>query len=57
MYTDDMRSNKHNIHTYYRTRLFGYRIIMRRKKSSKFNCYGKIVVEYKFTLTNKYIVF
>ena len=27
-----MRRNKHNIQTYYRTRLFGYRMIMRKKK-------------------------
>ena len=34
IYTYDMRSNIYNIQTYYRTRLFGNRIIMRRKKQS-----------------------
>jgi len=48
----NMRSNKHNIQTKYRTRLLGCRIIMRRKKRLKFHCYGKIVLEYEFTLTN-----
>jgi len=32
MYTCDMRRNKHNIHTQYRTTLFGYRMIMIREK-------------------------
>jgi len=32
MYTCDTRSNTHNIQTYYRTRLFGYRMVMRGTK-------------------------
>ena len=36
VYIDDMRSSKHNIQTHSRTRMFGYRIVMRRKKVTMF---------------------